>query len=130
MREIKFRAWLKKDETMYHVRTVNFDKEIVFLIEFDNEDDMAFHEHFNQIELMQYTGLKDCQGKEIYEGDILRVRKEYYGKSHRPTYVLYEDGCFRRQISNIHNPVALSRASVEALEVIGNIYETPKLLEV
>lgn len=88
MRELKFRAWDLVAKKFYHVDIFNLH------ILAENCDD-----------LQQYTGLKDKNGKEIYEGDILR--------------------------SDVHIVKGLrGMAGVNSiLAIIGNIHENPKLLE-
>ena len=69
MREIKFRAWNEKDEKMYYNGYFTIDNsEPSWLFE---SDKVSFHSHFGTI--MQFTGLKDKNGKEIYEGDVLEI---------------------------------------------------------
>jgi uncharacterized phage protein (TIGR01671 family) len=67
-------------------------------------------------ELMQYTGLKDKNGKEIYEGDIVAV-----GENHPKLEIVWDD--FGWKIKNIGGH--LFNINCHILEVIGNIYETP-----
>lgn len=102
MREIKFRAWGKGRKLMhYDGFAVNPDGTTKTWGVFDH------------IEVMQDTGLKDKNGKGIYEGDILR----------------FPDG----EVVNViwmEYPAAFSPMDLhEAGEVIGNIYENPELLE-
>lgn len=70
----------------------------------------------------QYTGLKDINGKEIYEGDIL-ITKDIEGKKYQ-TCVTYENGMFLSGEEPLYDDVFLFEA-----EVVGNIYENPELLD-
>lgn len=75
---------------------------------------------FFDFELMQFTGLKDKNGKEIYEGDILEYVERDWNKLKDLTVrcdVVFEDGAFKPSIDP------------ENSEVIGNIYENPELLK-
>jgi len=71
---------------------------------------------------MQYTGLKDKNGKEIYEGDIVKI------EGFINHVVGFEDGAFRWMNVGPYLPIA-ERISERECEVIGNIYENPELLK-
>ena len=133
MREIKFRAW-----DTYEKRWLNTDEmpivpaEVTDYLEIYSDKWIVFQ---------QFTGLHDKNGKEIYEGDILGIGttgQEY-------CEVVFRDGCFginagwlvrenRRQGINRDVFIPLNTycndVFQDAVEVIGNIYENPELLEV
>ena len=72
MREIKFRAWDKKQNKMKQLESMNCD--VWFNrggLNVGENIEYGTHDEFNFFELMQFTGLKDKNGKGIYEGDIL-----------------------------------------------------------
>lgn len=73
--------------------------------------------------LMQYTGLKDKNGKEIYEGDILSTGNLESG--HRIVEVYFKDGCFYTKDESFKK---WRVAGWRTTEIIGNIYENPELL--
>lgn len=114
MREIKFRAWDKSNKEMNNIESINFQERRVY-------KDIVSYRKFNDIELMEYTGLKDMKGKEIYEGDILfESSSEEYFK------VVFENGSFRAEADGY----SLDLEDYDDIcEVVGNIYENPELME-
>ena len=81
----------------------------------------------DEIELMQSTGLKDKNGKEIFEGDILKSNKYI-------TSVFYERGAYHVKFRKTPNTTVImnviSFIEKYKTKIIGNIYENPELLEV
>jgi len=67
-REIKFRAWDKINNKMYPITGISFTNKDVWL---QINDKQIMGANFNEIEIMQYTGLKDIHSNEVYEGDIV-----------------------------------------------------------
>ena len=124
MREIKFRAWVKDRKEIFEVILINYvTKKVTYLFERVGDLLNIRHEKFNDTELMQYTGLKDKNGKEIYEGDI------FYTGSKKILYIVewIDCGLKGRQIKN-KSWVGLDYWK-DDIEVIGNIYENPELME-
>lgn len=122
MREIKFRAWNIVTNTMIDLKAIT---PLVFEIDTDG----LFIPFSDGLPLMQYTGLKDHEGVEIYEGDIM----EMVVHDERFSLVCFwgADASFSlRRISNGSlYAVRFSGSAVKSKKVIGNIYENPELLE-
>lgn len=128
-REIKFRAWLKKDKKMANIETMDFtDKSIQYLKRSEIINAYILRrESFSNVELMQYTGLKDKDGKEIYEGDILFFRDE-----NMKYIVVWQDAAFiikSIEIRKYSEKMCWLDDTEICCEIVGNIYENPELLE-
>ena len=108
MRPIKFRAWEKNLRAMISVDSINFEAGLINM-------ELVWRT-FEEIELMQYTGLKDKNGVEIYEGDIVD-----YFRRHK-SIIEWRDGGFiiRREVDGAYE---LIQDRLAGIEVIGNIYE-------
>ncbi len=131
MRDIKFRAWYKEGQEMLAVRDINFCGE-----EIDTYEMQGDWIGFEYLELMQYTGLKDKNGKEIYEGDILRLWRstgkngELRGEYYKPLLVEYCELWTQFVVVDKPNKIQMGIwKEFGAFEVIGNIYENPELLK-
>lgn len=114
MREIKFRVW--EGEKMIHL-TAGYGMEYISINGFEMRSE------FESVILMQYTGLKDKNGKEIYEGDIVKA-EEYVGFKNLTAEVIYNRGRFCLNTGTIPEDLL-----PELSEIIGNIYENPELLK-
>lgn len=118
-REIKFRAWDKEDENMTSWESINLD------FEYSLEQFLEM----DRFVMMQFTGLRDKNGKEIYEGDILGKTSETSGLSYRYT-VEWDSENARFMARGKHFQELVSDSLERGCKVIGNIYESPELLEV
>ncbi|MFR2887928.1 MAG: YopX family protein [Clostridium butyricum] len=126
MKEIKFRAW-SKEEGMINVARLDIADGSLYKRLITGKA----YDYWNDVILMQYTGLKDKNGTEIYEGDIVKYTSELENGIFEVKY-----GCCRfyglwieATFMDITTDLFYLGCSNE-LEVIGNIYKNPELLEV
>ncbi len=151
MRDIKFRAYIYdltdndshpleidvRAGKLWDVASINFKDQIVEIMD-DDGSVWEYELNNNEIALLQYAGLKDKNGVEIYEGDILELRANPFSRKRDLFQVAFKDGGFRDEWNNyigqylppdIRNKQGGRVRLNEACEVVGNIYENPELLQ-
>lgn len=139
MREIKFRAWDKEKQFMFTPTEIEITQGENFT-KWDEWRPMAWRDELpeegsggigraigDECELMQYTGLKDKSGKEVYEGDILKEKDII-------TEVVFHDYQWKEKLissprNHLKNYFPFRDTLPFTAEVLGNIYENPELLK-
>lgn len=122
MRDIKFRAWHKEGAYMMPVEEIDFENKLI--------NKSGAWRWFNEVVIMQSTGLKDKNGVEIYEGDIVHLTSDE-GVNYN-ALIVFKDGGFCA-IDGTESDYSFRRYDLSRCdlnyEVIGNIYENSDLLE-
>lgn len=148
MREIKFRAWIgdapmrwRTQDKMYYQNNEYLSSYLRRIYDCYNVTHPSYLSFQVEERLMQYTGLKDKNGKEIYEGDIVGFVIPH--RTYKGYVVVFEDGsfvCYHTKLKDEYNKPSrwgtLQRGleiaedlAINGLVVIGNIHENPELLE-
>lgn len=132
MNNLKFRAWDKKLKLLGDVSYIDFNsKKIIYHNGFVN-----YYVNFEDVEIMQSTGLKDKNGKEIFEGGIINCGYLFNGSpfdeldeyEEEKGVVKFVNCGFNIKFKNDTNLFIDIMESCEDIEVIGNIYENKELL--
>ncbi|EIG9005671.1 hypothetical protein LGD93_000505 [Listeria monocytogenes] len=140
MRDIEYRAFVKKDKKVLPVTDLCFnryEKDAVGVSGCGNAKCTLCVDwyNFDDVVLMQYTGLKDKNGKKIFEGDIVAFSEDDFHVFNSQVEYFLEDGypAFDIKVpstyyfdSNVFSEVSMS--GLYEIEVIGNIHENPEIL--
>ena len=124
----RFRVWMKSLKWMCDVTNISFDSKFVDICQQgDTERCTEISVEFDEIELMQSTGLFDKNGKEVFVGDIIKCTRGcphevYIEKEYGGTFIGGMPAIYLKGLSEGY-------AWTEDEEIIGNIYENPELLE-
>lgn len=122
MREVEYRAWHKNTKYMFQVSAIQFHW-------FVCEKHKTYP--LDEVELMEYTGLKDRHGNKIFKGDIVirggnpKFKYEVMWSDQHARFLLRS--LFLRK-GGSHGYIALSR-NIQRNEIIGNVYQHPHLME-
>ena len=123
MKEIKFRAYDEESQKIYQITDINFSDYSA------NGVCCGEWKEFSTNNLLQYTGLKDRNGVEIYSGDILKFK--YTSSDYKKAYIEWNEE--KASYDFVDNETKLNYSynfrQINNIEVIGNVYEHKHLVE-
>lgn len=124
MREIEFRAWIKRKNELLYLKGFRYSGKEKIKITFADEDadDCTYTFLKNEVILEQFTGLYDKNGVKIYEGDIVSFVNIGFGNRKVFAEVKMSDGCFD-VVNDVFRDYLKCHVVNKSVEVIGNIHE-------
>jgi uncharacterized phage protein (TIGR01671 family) len=122
--EKKFRVWVKPEKIALFVDGIFNDPPYIDMSAFFQYESITKK---HEVDVMQYTGLLDKNGKEIYEGDLIDgwIKDEKFIAKE----VIFDGGAFSVMPYGKESKYTPCLYEVDDAEVVGNIYESPELLE-
>jgi len=132
MREIKLKCIHKDTKEINEVSAIDWHGNWISYGEIEKKEnghiDLVWRK-LNLHHLIEFTGFKDKNGVEIYQGDIIDLCQSKYEGEHNLNVIIFENGCFCAKdeltTRNLHETISIGID----YEVIGNIYKNPELLE-
>ena len=130
MREIKFRGRDEHGEWHYGAFMGVFYDGVVAPIEYADIYDDGMATRVLPDTVGQFTGLKDCKGREIYEGDIIEMNRGCYERDGIHTdFIFHAVVCWVKNGFMYKGP-GIFGSTFDNVKVIGNVHDNPELLEV
>lgn len=119
----KYRAWIKEAEKMVDVQAIDFDWESIY-VKNNTDDDLSFEYPFDEVILMQSTGLMSNKNELIYEDDIVFIHHKYRlpDEGREPSIVDMLEGLRMKGIKENCKGLGIE------VKLLGNIYEHPDLI--
>lgn len=130
-REYKFKVWLKKEKKMVEPLSINLEKQQIL---FNEPSDKYWTEvrivSFDDVEMLQYTGINDKNGVKIYEGDIVIYKFQNDDLKTKKLTVFFDEEDCSFSLAHKGKPyISMEKDDIKYYKVIGNIYENKELLE-
>jgi uncharacterized phage protein (TIGR01671 family) len=121
MRDLKFRAWDREKKEMLFIKNIWVDFAEL------GQEHIDQKRNLHVLNIMQYTGLKDKRGKEIYEGDIILFTRRPLLSTPNIEKIIISDLFEFLENKGYDEGEMCDEYSPENLEVIGNVYENPEV---
>lgn len=121
----KFRALDRLTGKMFPVGIIDYSIQSVYI---EEPNEMYCERDFDDVELMQYTGLRDENGREIYDGDVLKTSDGELAKVVWNKELACWEAEFLSEIVDL-SEVADVKSNRSDCEIVGNIYENTEFLE-
>ena len=120
-RELKFKVFWKKTKKIYDVKEIDFATKLVAFTDYEAD---WHHIPFDEVELLQYTGLCGREKKEIYEDMLVRIHHEDF----ESIYICFWDSCnYEFGFQNEERDFGIVYVNQKDIKVIGFIQEHPEL---